>query len=450
MNSRLQLPQTVRGVVMKRAYGNWMIGLIVSALPVQAETNRVVVAESLALEQAYDRALATDQTIRSAAVEIQKANLLPWSALTRQGPRVLGNASYAKPEHELASAPLVTTKRADLAVELPLLDLTVFPAFRAGKLSAQAARLARQFTVRHVLFGVTTAYYDVLKQQRVVEVNRQTLELARGQLDLAQKRFNVGDVTKTDVLRARVTVERGQRTLTESENALRLARSVLASILNLGTESTWVLTDPPAYPVSVESLEALQERAAAGREDLRVATLAIETAQARRSEVIARYGPRLVAQWDNVWIDPATASQPNNFWQATVAVQIPFFEGGQRELDLRRAGLERTQAELSYESLTKSIAVDVKEAWLRVHSLEQTLQALHVEVEAADENYRSLEHQYRAGTATSLDVLDALRDLNTARTDLAVETYGYQLALRDLERVTGVFQQARVAKVKQP
>lgn len=46
-----------------------------------------------------------------------------------------------------------------------------------------------------------------------------------------------------------------------------------------------------------------------------------------------------------------------------------------------------------------------------------------------------------AGTATSLEVLDALRDLNTSRTDLAVETYGYQLALRDLERVTGVFQQ---------
>ena len=427
-----------------------ILALLLPVTVATAQTNTLPVVESLALEQAYDRALATDQTIRIAYAEIQKANLLPWSALTRQGPTVLGNASYAKPEHEIASASLVTTKRADLTVELPLIDFTVFPAFRAGKLSAQAARLAHQFTVRNVLFGVTTAYYDVLKQQRVVEVNRQTLELARGQFDLAQKRFNVGDVTKTDVLRARVTVERAQRTLTESENALRLAHSVLASILNLGTERALVLTDPPAYPVSVESLEALQQRAAAGREDLRVATLAVETAKARRGEVIARYGPRLVAQWNNVWIDPATTSQPNDFWQATVALQIPFFEGGQRELDLRRAGLERTQAELSYENLTKSIAVDVKEAWLRVHSLEQTLQALHAEVEAADENYRSLENQYRAGTATSLEVLDALRDLNTSRTDLAVETYGYQLALRDLERVTGVFQQPRVEKVKQP
>ena len=183
---------------------------------------------------------------------------------------------------------------------------------------------------------------------------------------------------------------------------------------------------------------------------MRVARLAVETAKVRRGEVIARYGPRLVAQWSNVWIDPEMSAPPNNFWQANVAMQIPIFEGGQRELDLRRTGLERTQAELSYENLTKSIAVDVKEAWLRVHSLEQTLQALHAEVEAADENYRSLENQYRAGTATSLDVLDALRELSRARTDLAVETDGYQLALRDLERVTGVFQQPRVEKVKLP
>ena len=435
---------------MNWKYANWIVGLIAAALPVQAEMDRAVVAESLTLEQAYDRVFATDQTIRIAYVEIQKANLLPLSALTRQAPRVLGNASYAKPEHEITSASLLTTKRADLTIELPLIDFTVFPAWRAGKLSVQSARLAQRFVVRNVLFGVTAAYYDVLKQHRVVEVNRQTLELARGQFELAQKRFNVGDVTKTDVLRARVTVERSQRTLTEAENVLRLAHSVLASILNLGTECPVVLIDPPAYPVSVESLAALQERAAAGREDLRVARLAVETAKAKRGEVIAQYGPRLVAQWSNVWLDPATPSQPNNFWQATVAVQIPFFEGGQRELDLRRTGLERTQADLNCENLTKSIAVDVKEVWLRAHSLEQTLQALHAEVEAADENYRSLENQYRAGTATSLDVLDALRDLSTARTDLTVQTYGYQLALRDLERVTGVFQQPRVEKIKQP
>ena len=56
--------------------------------------------------------------------------------------------------------------------------------------------------------------------------------------------------------------------------------------------------------------------------------------------------------------------------------------------------------------------------------------------------------QYTAGTATSVDVLSALNDLNTARKDLAVQTYGYQVALRNLEQTSGIFQESRVRSSK--
>ena len=67
---------------------------------------------------------------------------------------------------------------------------------------------------------------------------------------------------------------------------------------------------------------------------------------------------------------------------------------------------------------------------------------------AAEQGYHDLENQYRAGTATSVDVLSALNDLNTARKDLAVQTYDYQVALRNLEQVSGVFQEPRVQRSK--
>ena len=155
----------------------------------------------IALEEAYDRALATDQSIRIAFLEVRKANLLPWSALTRLGLQVNGHASYLRREQAttggaldpLAGASAERTLRAragagqaGLTVEQPLVDLTVFPAYRLGKISAEAARLAHRFTVRETLFGVATAYYEVLKQQRLVDVNREGLRLANEQLDLAQ------------------------------------------------------------------------------------------------------------------------------------------------------------------------------------------------------------------------------------------------------------------------
>ena len=164
--------------------------------------------------------------------------------------------------------------------------------------------------------------------------------------------------------------------------------------------------------------------------------------------MIAQYGPQIVAQWSDAWTDPSTQSTPNRFWDANFAVSIPIFEGGQREIDLRRAGYSIHEARLSHENLSKSIEVEVKTAWLQVHTLEQTLKAVQAEVDAAEENYKTLQNQYKAGTATSLDAQQALRDLNSARTDLAVQTYDYQVALRDLERATGVFQEKRVNQVK--
>src|SRR5579871_3528624 len=55
-----------------------------------------VTGGTLTLEQAYDRTLATDQTIKIAYWEIRKANLLPWSALAKLGPQLSAGGSYQK------------------------------------------------------------------------------------------------------------------------------------------------------------------------------------------------------------------------------------------------------------------------------------------------------------------------------------------------------------------
>ena len=423
-----------------------------------AEAGRLIT-----LEQAYDLALATDQSIRIAFYEVRKADLLPWSALTRIGPRLRGRANYGRSERsttgtvqQFGTTSVDRTSRSrtgagaiGIALAQPLIDFTVFPAHRFGKLSAAAAHLQRQFTIRETLFGVATAYYDVLKQERLVAVNRESLRLAGQQLEFAQKRANVGEVTRADVLRAQVAVETARRTLVESENVLEFNRNTLGNILNLAPNAPFRVAEPPDYPTTLPPFDDLLARAYAHREDLRVKEIAIEQDIARRGQVIGEYAPRVTAQFDSERSHTSgTSAQSNYDWQATVAVSVPFFTGGQREIDLRTANEQIAQTKLAREQAAKSVESEVKQAWLAVRSLQQTLKALHAQVVAAEQGYHDLEIQYREGTATSVDVLSALNDLNTARKDLAVETYGYQIALRNLEQVAGVFQQARVQRSK--
>jgi len=439
----------------------------------QRDTGRIT------LEQAYDRALATDQSIRIAYWEVRKANLLPWSALTRLGPQITASGGYSRGE-QFRSAPVTetavipstipgvaatsrtnsverTTRSASgiadlgLSFQQPLIDLSVFPAYRAGKISTVISRLQHQFTARGTLFGVVDGYYEVLKQQRLVDVNREGLRLAGQQFDFAKARADVGEVTRADVLRATVVVEDARRTLVESENVLEFTRNTLRNILNFAPDAPLELIEPPDYPATLPPFETLLARAYTEREDLRVKVLTIDQDIARRNEIIGDYGPRVVAQFDTGRNNLSGTSAAKNYdWQAAVSVQVPIFTGGQREIDLMTANRQIEQTRLDRERTAKDVESEVKQAWLTVRTLQQTIKALKSQVVAAEQGYRDLEIQYRAGSATSVDVLSALNQLNTARKDLAVQMYDYQVALRNLEQSAGVFQQARVQRSKIP
>lgn len=316
-----------------------LLATVLSFQPAQAaEAGRVIT-----LEAAYDLALATDQSIRIAFYEVRKANRLPWSALTRIGPQLSGRTSYGRSERTATATVLQTdtssgsptTTSVDrisysragagalgISLSQPLIDLTVFPAYRFGKLSAAAARLQRQFTIRETLFGVATAYYDVLKQERLVIVNREALRLAGEQLNFAQKRANVGEVTRADVLRAQVAVETARRTLVESGNVLEFNRNTLGNILNLAPNTPYRIAEPPDYPTTLPPFDDLLARAWTHREDLQVKVIAIDQDIALRRQIIAGYAPRVTAQFDSGIA--LSSGQSSHDWQATVAVSVPF------------------------------------------------------------------------------------------------------------------------------
>jgi outer membrane protein TolC len=393
----------------------------------------------LTLEHAYDIAAASDQTLRIAFLEVRKAELLPLSALTRMAPSLGGSYQYDRTGRSLLGP---GTSTGSVFLEQPLLDLSVFPARKRGKIAAEASRLSRNFTIRETLFGVTSAYFDVLKSERQVAVNQQSLDLAKEQEELAQKRANIGEVTRTDVLRAKVSLEVSRRNLITSENTLEFKRNTLRNVLNMKPDAPFRVAEPLPYRTTVPEFPALLSKAYAQREDLRESTLAVQQAELRRDEFRTQYAPSIVARGSSQF--PAPRSNRPETWDASISVQVPFFTGGQREIDIVNAGRDMEKAALQRELLLEKIESEVKQACLNVETLEGSLSAVRAQVAAAEQSYKDLQNQYSAGTARSVDVLSGLQDLSTARLDLTSLSLDYQVALRALERVAGTFQDLRV------
>ncbi|RFC46602.1 MAG: Outer membrane protein TolC [Verrucomicrobia bacterium] len=434
------------------------LSLIVSAGVCLAAAAPGEPSRVLTLDAAYDLALATDQTLAIAYAEARKGALEPASAMTRLMPTITGNASSNRSDRTGAnrgftsslgnvSGGALTSNQTSLNLTWPFLDFTLLPAYRRGKLITESTRLEYQAAIRQTLFSVASAFFEVLSQQQIVRVSEETLRLAEENLAVARKRADAGAVTRADVLRAQASAEENRRALIQAQNDLTVKRNVLGNLLDF-RDRTFRLTEPPLNrtPPPQDALDGLLVTAFTEREDLKARELVILQQKERRKEIRAQYAPVLSGQASASGTQ-ASGNLNRSDWQAVLAVRFPFVDAGQRAIDLKRQGIEVEQSEEDYAKFRETVQEEVTNAFVAVRSLDETIDALEAQVDAESQAYQDVQTQYRAGTARAIDVLDALRTLNNARKDLAVQIYGYELALRRLDQVTGVLEEERVRKV---
>lgn len=413
----------------------------------------------LRLEEAYQLALGNEEQVKIAERELAKAQLLPWRAIALLTPRADIAGVFTRNKEEISFTQQQTLPgqtgtpsvirpleswQGTFVLTQPIFQPSFLPTLRFGKETVQQTEQQYGFTMREVLFGVARAYYDALRSREQVRVARDTLTLTKDELKQAQARFRVGEVTKTDVLRAEVEVARAERVLITNQNTLQLAFATLARVV--GVREPLRVAEPTPSVSRGEQYEQLVEKAYGQRQDLRAQAAAVEATRERKNQVLARYAPQVNTQWQYPRLDSPTFANRDKFWVLTLNFQVPLFDGGVRELDLQEQQENLTQSELQLARLKKDVGIEVKRTLLEVETLEATLETLKKEVSLAQENYKITSKQYAVGLATSLDVNTAVNTLNQVRTQLIDQTYAYQVALLALDRAVGIFGQDYVTQ----
>ena len=429
----------------------------VKKIPVQVYESTATLSDEngdqvLTLEESYRLALGNEEQIKIAEHELTKAQLLPWRAVTLLTPRAEIDGLFTRNKEEISFSQQPTLPgqtgtpsvirpleswQGNFVVTQPIFEPSFLPTLRLGKEAVKQTAQQYGFTIREVLFGVAQAYYDVLRSREQVRVASDTLRLTKDELKQAEARFRVGEVTKTDVLRAEVEVARSERTMVTNQNTLQLTRATLARVVGV---SGLVRVIEPTPPTSRgEQYERLIEEAFSHRQDIRAQAAAIEVARQRKNQILARYFPSVNTQWNYPRLDTPTFANRDEFWVLTLNFQVPLFDGGVRELDLQEQNENLAQAELQLSQLKKNVEIEVRRALLAVETLETTLETLKKEVSLAQENHRITSKQYGVGLSTSLDVNTALNTLTQVRTQLIDQTYAYQVVLLALDQAIGLF-----------
>lgn len=324
--------------------------------------------------------------------------------------------------------------RADQAFSLSARELN---ALKMAGQSITKSELDLSTAKTNFILSIAASYYDVLKAKKALEITAANLERLTQYRNAVEKRYRVGELTKTALLRADGELSGARADYLRATNAHKMTRAVL--IRNTGIEETFRLKDEEIPSTGLDQYEELKAMAITSRSDLK--SYEVQTQMAREQVKYARG-----AFWPNVGVfaiysgadqNPATATLNRESVLAGVSLTFPFFEGGLRVAEYKEAKAKERQSRLAYEDFRKYVDIDLEAAYLDVETQKGTLKFLEDQLVFARDNYNGVLRQYENGLATSLDVLDANALLLSSEKNVAEALYGYQLAYLKVRRSSG-------------
>lgn len=343
-------------------------------------------------------------------------------AVSALRPSVNGRAAFSK----TVTDTLPTTTGGSLSL---ILDYTLADGgqrlLRIG--AAKEAVLASRFGLvqqeQQVLLNAAEAYLSLLQSLRNVDLRELNLRLLEQQLNAARDRFEVGEVTRTDVTIAEARQAAAQSLLANARGQVDIQREIYRLVTEvLPTGSLQAPPASPELPANVERAQALALQIhpliSSLQHEIVAATLIADAAEADRLPTVRFQG--------SVGID-RRVREPS----AALSLQgdVPIYNGGRLSALNRRALLnaQATRAELAQQS--RAITNGVGQAYALLSIARAQIVASRQQVRSAQLAFEGFREEALLGARTTLDVLDAEQELLDARTSALQAEIDAQLAV---------------------
>jgi outer membrane protein len=292
-------------------------------------------------------------------------------------------------------------------------DLTIID-FGRGQMALDAAKetvlATRQALVgveQRVLFSAVAAFLEVRSAIDTVGLRESNVRLITQELRAARDRFEVGEITRTDVAIAEARLAAARSNLAAAQGDLAVAREAYKAATGA---YPGVLRAPPPPPRLPGSLDEAQSIARATHPAIRQRQHEVVAADLNVSRAGAvRHGS--VGASAGIQVDDNTNTSAN----VRLSFSRPIYQGGALSSAHRRAIAQRDATRAGLHQTVAEVLQEVGRAWSDLAVARARIEASGLQIEAAQTAYDGVSQEAALGARTTLDVLNAEQELLDAR-----------------------------------
>ncbi|GGH22579.1 channel protein TolC [Alsobacter metallidurans] len=393
------------------------------------------------MESALARAYAANPQLNAQRASVRAVDENVNQALSGYRPKIAASADAGYTVQDvLAQGATSNSKSFPRGIGVQV-NQTVFNGGRTGNnvrradAGVLAAREQLRSTEQSVLLDAATAYMDVLRDTAILNLRNNNIDVLEEQLRQTRDRFNVGEVTRTDVAQAEARLAASRSDSSTAAGALKASLARFRQVIGVDARQL-----APAKPMEANLPRSLDEAVALGLGGHPAVLAALHGVDAAALLVKVTEGelaPSLTLQgtvshrWDY--------QSPNNELNtASVAgtLSVPLYEGGEVYSRVRQAKETLGQRRIEADQARDSVRQAVVSSWANLEATKERINSSQAQIQAAEVALNGVREEAKVGQRTTLDVLNAQQELLSARVNLitaqrdrVVASYNLQSAL---------------------
>lgn len=419
--------------------------LLLSGVPLSAQTPDLPTGRPLSLKERIDYALAHHNNVRAAERNLDGSKAGIKSAKAGYMPKVTANSDYSNsgitgnyrnndPGGNGNDSNGMSTS---IGIKETLYDGgKTSTSIRQAQAQTRMSEADLESTRQQCVLDVTTAYFEVLRTKRLAEIAAETVKESEQQVEMIVARIDAGDAANIDRYPAEVQLANAKLKVLRAKNDARVAANTLRNAIGLDRGPELALVDvqePPgdALPLLDDCLAAaVKDRPEMARNGAQLdsAKAALRLAKLQRLPI-----PTISAGFDR----GISGMNYDNQWSVGVGVSMNIFDGGAAAAQEESGKASVDSTTLKTDQLTKDISMEVEQAYLNSTNALERLAASRPNVVAAKQNLDAAREKYTQQLGIPLEIVTAQLSYETALTSEAEALYDSYIARAQLDKAIG-------------